>query len=735
MKNILSIKQKIYFIPIITSIILISFIFLVTALIDELNQNYSKSNHTNEFAKQNLTLSKDVLKLNTLVQQFTYLSNEKNAQEVKRLYTKIFRGVQESNVAKNSNVKDNFDVINTHLEKYKDNFDTLEKQILLYKITHLKKDDLINNTILSIEDTLPKQYPSYVLYVYKIENLLSKYYRDLDANTLKKVKSELKFFEKSILKLEIKSLDKIVKKYKQLVKKEIQIFRANLFLVNVVLAAESYEVLYQATLISKISSDTLDSLDNEVKVSINSMNKQLSFMTIASLIILLFVSVFIARSIVKPISLLTTAFHALSKGKKEIKIPEYSVNDDIGELTNAAKLFKQQTEKIDKLLKESESFGESLQEAKKLAEGANKSKSSFLANMSHEIRTPLNAIMGFIELLKKDETDEKKIEYINIVQNSSSSLLGVINDILDISKVEDGKLRIERIDFNLIEQIGYLVEFYRSTTKEKNITLNLIYEEDVPLAINSDPLRLKQILSNLISNAIKYSPDNSSIDIKMTYSDEMLFIHVTDEGIGISEEAIGRVFSAFEQAEVSTTRKFGGTGLGLSIAKRLVELLGGEIKVESTLDVGSDFNFYIKAKKVDKIIENDNVELLTFFNAHLLIAEDNKTNQLLITILLDDLGITYRVVNDGIEATKAVEKEDFDAILMDINMPNMNGMDATKIIKSKGYTLPIIALTANAMSEDIAEYLKIGMSGHISKPIDTKKLLEILSRFLESATN
>jgi len=376
----------------------------------------------------------------------------------------------------------------------------------------------------------------------------------------------------------------------------------------------------------------------------------------------------------------------------------------------------------------------SLVEAKENAENANKSKSRFLANMSHEIRTPLNGIMGFIEVLQKDETDPKKIDYLNIIQTSSKSLLIVINDILDLSKIEDGSIKIESIDFDLRQHLDQLIAFFKSIADVKNISLNFEYPAELTSHIHTDPLRLKQVLSNHVSNAIKFSPNNAAITITLHQKGEILHMAIKDEGIGISEEAQKRIFNPFEQAEISTTRNYGGTGLGLSISKNLIELLEGEIHLESKEGEGSTFSFSIKAPEVSLSQEQQSHSESPRFQGHVLVAEDNKTNQLLISILLDEMNLTYSLAEDGKEALEAFKtSQDYDLILMDINMPNMNGIEATQHIRQSNYPnqdIPIIALTANVMKEDIEGYLQSGMNAHISKPIDKDLLGKILADYL-----
>lgn len=373
--------------------------------------------------------------------------------------------------------------------------------------------------------------------------------------------------------------------------------------------------------------------------------------------------------------------------------------------------------------------------AKESAENSNRAKSRFLANMSHEIRTPLNGIMGFIELLQKEENDPQKSNYLNIIQTSSKSLQVVINDILDLSKIEDGSMKIESLDFNLSQHLHDLISFFRSIADSKQIALHFEYPQELNPYVHTDPLRLKQILSNLISNAIKFSTENSKITIDLHREGNRLHLSITDEGIGISAEAQERIFNPFEQAELSTTRSYGGTGLGLSISKRLIELLDGEIALKSELGKGTTFSFFIDAPEATAPHDSQNQQESTTLNGHILVAEDNKTNQLLISILLEEMGLSFTLVEDGKSAVDAFNiYPDYDLILMDINMPVLDGVEAAKQIRtssSKHKDIPIIALTANAMKEDVEYYLQAGMNDHLSKPIDNNLLIKKLSKYLK----
>ncbi|HFU74158.1 MAG TPA: response regulator [Helicobacteraceae bacterium] len=376
-----------------------------------------------------------------------------------------------------------------------------------------------------------------------------------------------------------------------------------------------------------------------------------------------------------------------------------------------------------------------LEESMHKAEIANASKSLFLANMSHEIRTPLNAIIGFINILKKDEKDATRNHYLDVIETSSHSLLGIINDILDLSKIEGGKLDIDLQNFNPQQLINDIIELFQAKAEEKKITLKKEYTSPIPTSLRSDPLRIKQILSNLLSNAIKFSPDYSQISFIISYHDTTLCIKVVDQGIGIAEDKQEAVFDAFIQAEHSTTRQYGGTGLGLNISKKLAQLLDGDISLTSEPYKGSTFELSVGATVVEALHEENCDECDAKFctNAHVLVAEDNKTNQLLIQILLDDLELQHTIVNDGKEVLQALNEGTFDVILMDINMPNMDGVDATKAIRSTPSSyqeIPIIALTANAVKGDKERFMQVGMNAYVSKPIELPELIQALKTFI-----
>ncbi len=377
---------------------------------------------------------------------------------------------------------------------------------------------------------------------------------------------------------------------------------------------------------------------------------------------------------------------------------------------------------------------EELARSKRLAEEATAQKSRFLANMSHEIRTPLNAITGFIALLENDEADPTKQKYLKIIKNASESLLQIINDILDLSKIESGKLKIQPDTFNPYDDLIVIAELFQAKAAEKNIQFQIRYNTNMPETLYGDVLRIKQIFSNLLSNAIKFTPEGSKVKCVVWYKNGMLNIRVKDYGIGISKEKQETIFKPFVQADASTERVYGGTGLGLTISMELAKMLGGDLTLESEEGRGSVFTLSIPIPEGKSEVKEKET-LHTSLKGHVLIVEDYEANRMLLSIMLDNLGLTYDMAYDGIEAIEKFREGKYDVILMDENMPRMGGMEAMKEIvkieheKHLPHT-PIVSLTANALQGDRERFLEAGFDDYLSKPIDPETLSRSLSKFL-----
>ncbi|WP_024953551.1 response regulator [Sulfurospirillum arcachonense] len=370
------------------------------------------------------------------------------------------------------------------------------------------------------------------------------------------------------------------------------------------------------------------------------------------------------------------------------------------------------------------------------AKSANHSKSIFLANMSHELRTPLNAILGFTSLLIKSQKvafDEK--ENLRTIKSSGEHLLTLINEILELSKIEAGKIDIKPIDFNLLSSIEDIKDMFSSRCKEKGISFNIYVDKSVPVFIKCDEQRLRQILINLLANALNFT-DNGSIELKIYTKFNQLFCEVKDTGIGINDSDKKLIFKPFEQLESSKyTNK--GTGLGLSITKELVNRMGGEIKVESKLSKGTVFSFFIDfvVSTKDNVLEQDNEkDILGITNEvndkRILVADDIKENRMLLVQILKQFNFDVIEANDGLEVIKILKDKNIDLIYMDILMPNLDGFETTKKIRRMQLEIPIVVVSAHAFKEDKQKALSVGANCFIAKPIEYKAIMDTLQKYL-----
>lgn len=374
-------------------------------------------------------------------------------------------------------------------------------------------------------------------------------------------------------------------------------------------------------------------------------------------------------------------------------------------------------------------------------EKANLAKDEFLTHMSHELRTPLNGVISMTQLLMSSQLSDEQKDQLDIISESEEHLLSVINQILDFSKIESGKLEIERIDFEIRDLINKIILIYQHKAKEKNVALNCDISADVPKKITADLVKIRQALANILDNAVKFT-EAGKIEVKINFDKKSkeLLIEVTDTGIGIPDAIRARLFKPFSQGDNSMTRKYGGTGLGLAISKKLIEVMGGSISVDS-LSQGSRFHFTIPLKEntIASTFKKAPAELTTTIknisdNIRILLVDDNKLNQKALQLILEKNGFNVSIASDGMEALQLLKSTVFDLVLMDCQMPVMDGYTTTRTIRrdeqGADEHIPIIGVTANAMPDDREKCLAAGMDDYISKPYNIVELYKLVNKYI-----
>jgi two-component system, sensor histidine kinase len=395
-----------------------------------------------------------------------------------------------------------------------------------------------------------------------------------------------------------------------------------------------------------------------------------------------------------------------------------------------------QKEKLRQLLNNLEINNKELAIQREKAEEATRAKAMFLANMSHEIRTPLNGIIGIFKILEDTKLTEKQQELIQIITTSGENLMNIINDILDFSKIEAGQILLEKIELNIGEIISNAVKLLRFNAEEKGLKIHIHIDKDIPDCLIGDPLRLNQVLTNMINNAIKFTNKGSitiSAEITEKTKEEVaVLFKITDTGIGISEEGKAKLFKEFSQTDDSTTRKYGGTGLGLAICRNLIHLMNGELGVESQLGKGTMFWFILKYPYKNKPSKKVEEKITIPKDLRILIAEDNAVNQRITQLLLHKIGVKCDIAHNGREAFEMFRENNYKLILMDMQMPELDGVESTRKIREYEKNYPekkevyIVAVTANAFSENREQCFQAGMNNFIIKPFKESELKNII---------
>ncbi|WAJ70082.1 response regulator [Catenovulum adriaticum] len=552
------------------------------------------------------------------------------------------------------------------------------------------------------------------------------------AETHAKIKAQintipLSFTQKHQISLE--QLVNLTSEHNSTFSKSVQANRNYLTLVNVVMAGDAVEFTTLANQLRQASLDLLQQIKVQGSSNVESAKQIIKISIVIALVLFIIFAMFFHMHIIQAIKRLTNSFEAFLRGDLSAKISDIHRSDEIGILAGAANQFR--------------TLSENLLEAKKEAEQTTKIKSDFLANMSHEIRTPMNGILGMVRLLSATELNTKQKKMLEVVNSSGKSLLVILNDILDLSKIESGKIELESIEFNLEQLCFELEQMFITQAHSANIQLIIPDKLPSPLTqIEGDETRLKQVLLNLLSNAVKFTIEGYvelNIKIVENYDNAVkIEFSVIDTGMGIAPENITSLFEAFSQADSSITRRFGGTGLGLTISSRLLDAMGSSLKVKSEVNKGTCFYFSLvlpTSNTPTKVATNLNKPTKLSFNPTLkvIIIEDNEINQTILAALLNEMNIVdIDLALNGKVGVEKCRENQYDLIFMDMQMPVMGGIEATTQIKRlDNYTnTPIIALTANVMENDKKACFDAGMNAFLTKPIEFKALAETMAQFV-----
>ncbi len=765
--------------------LLLAISFVVTGFhfsgLNQYRQHFSLFQKTSNATNKMLKFDKDITEFQRQILAFSNTEKITNTTQIKSLHQQLAADIQTLIADDSADHQTKSQLLNQiyiAIEGLSEKVDSLDSQRNARKtiITQLIQGQKqiktqVDQLFLLAEKTQNAQLISSLWLVEhhlaNFQYLSNNYFHNHNFQQKKEATDNINQSEKMMLSLASSTRDAKMQKLMQetlqaigsnklLLTQAVQSDRNYLFLINVVLAGETAEISNLSEELRKLYLDQQQELIANTEQHSLFIKDFSIFSSIAGILLASLIVLFIINRIRVPLISITDTFSRLALGENLQQIPGTDRVDEIGKLAQAANVFRQTNANTQTLLAQAEEFTRQLKQreielelAVKKAEAANVSKSQFLANMSHELRTPMNAILGMLSLLQKTELNTRQTDYALKTEGAAKSLLGVLNDILDLSKAEAGKMELDPTPFNLDILIRDLSVILSTNLANKPVELNIDIDKTIPRYLLGDSLRLQQILINLGGNAIKFTEKGEvtiSISLESNSVEAVtLKFNVKDSGIGIAAENQQKIFSGFIQAESSTTRRFGGTGLGLAISQRLVALMGGQLSLQSELGVGSQFSFSIQLPilSAEQIAElnttseknSTGIQKQRLATMKILLVEDNLTNQQIALELLQAEGALIEVANNGLEAIDFLTQHlrnnkmpGVDVILMDLQMPVMDGITATEKIRHELQLreLPIIAMTANAMKSDREACLKAGMNEHLGKPFDLHQVIKTL---------